>query len=403
LFGSPFKQNPGASLSDIKPPSGNTQLLPYTNGYNWGNLQSSPFYTFIPTIGYAVKPNISFTAALTGLLYCGQCDNTVPLVYNGTMATQSWNLLANPFTSYLNFKMMGKTNLNNTLYLWDNSFYSFAPLVNTAYFRTYNATSNIGVPASTKPFIAPMQGFFVKAVYANPSLTFSLAARTHSTSAYYKEASNTEILVRLKTESDFGYDELVICKNADAKPAFEGFDSEKLFNDSPLEFYSQSASGEKLTINTINNTQLVIPLGVKGVAGAKAKITAFALESGEQVYLEDRMKGKMISLSENTTYDFEFPTAFISNRFFIRFGNINAPLTNSDIRVFETDDQLSIVAQTGEELQEVEVYSITGSCVFKSKIDHSNVFVTEIQLPRAMYLIKVKSAIATQNIKINWK
>jgi hypothetical protein len=279
----------------------------------------------------------------------------------------------------------------------------YTPVTNSAYFRTYNSCNNIGVPANTTPYIAPLQGFFVKAVFTNPKLSFLPSARCHNASNYYKAASSTEILVRLKTETEFGADELVICKNPDAKQEFEQFDSEKLFSNLPVEMYSQSSTGEKLIINTINNTDIIIPLGIRGNTGNKGKITAFAMESSEQVYLEDRYKGKMIHLSENLTYNFEFQSDVIPNRFFIHFGDINKTLLNSDINVFENNNELNIVSQIGEELQHIEVYTITGACVFKSEADNSNLFTARLNLTSGVYLVRVKTSLGTQNVKINWK
>lgn len=183
--------------------------------------------------------------------YCGPCspcpcDYSYSLLYNGAGANQSWNLMANPYPSYLNWNLLKKTNLSPTLYLWGNTISIGAPVTNTAHLRTYNSANGIGAPAGTKPYIAPMQGFFVKAVYSNPKLTFPTSARTYSMSTYYKDASVTEILVRLKIETDLGYDELVICKNPEAKPDFEEFDSEKMFDGQPIEIYSQSATGKNL-------------------------------------------------------------------------------------------------------------------------------------------------------------
>jgi hypothetical protein len=259
------------------------------------------------------------------------------------------------------------------------------------------------VPAGTLSYIAPLQGFFVKAVYTSPKLAFIPSARVHKPITYYKDASNTEILVRLQTETEEGTDELVICKNENSKLDFEQFDSEKLFNDSPVEIYSQSTSGENLVINTINVTaNNIIPLGIRGNAGKKVKITAFALETAEQVYLEDRFKGKLISLTENTAYEFELPCENLIGRFFIRFSNTNASLTTTDVKVFENDNELNIIAQTGEDLQTVEVYSLTGACVFKAE-GNSNVFNTKLQLAPAVYMVRVKTSIATQNVKVSWK
>ena len=300
--------------------------------------------------------------------------------------------------------MLGKTNVSTTLYLWDNTLSpGLAPSTTATYFRTYNATNGVGVPAGTLPYIAPMQGFFVKASYTSPKLSIPPTARAHSTASFYKEDTNTEILVRLKTETETAIDELVVCKSADAKNAFEEFDSEKMLNAMPIEMYTQTPGGEKLIINTINKTNIVIPVGITIANGSKAKITAFGLESNNQVYLEDRLKGKLISLYENTAYEFDFSSEAIIGRFFIRFGDINSPLNNSDVKVFENNDQLNIIAQTGEELQQVEIYSLTGACVFSSKLKGSNVFNTSLDLSADIYLVRVKTSLTTQNVKISWK
>jgi len=404
LFGSPFKKNTGAMLANI---TGTTQMMPYTNGTGWGTTTTSPLTLFVPTVGYAIKPSATITASFTGNLYYSAipADFTTSLIYNGTSATQSWNLIANPYTSSIDFNLLGKTNLSSTLYYWDNAYKpNVTPIASASYMRTYNSCNGVGVPAGTLSYIAPLQGFFVKAVYTSPKLAFIPSARVHKPITYYKDASNTEILVRLKTETEEGTDELVICKNENSKLDFEQFDSEKLFNDSPVEIYSQSASGENLVINTINVTaNNIIPLGIRGNAGKKVKITAFALETAEQVYLEDRFKGKLINLTENTAYEFELPNENLIGRFFIRFNNTNAALTTSDVKVFENNNELNIIAQTGEDLQTVEVYSLTGACVFKAEGGNSNVFNTKLQLAPAVYMVRVKTSIATQNVKVSWK
>ena len=401
LFGSPFKQNTGSSLAGLKPVSGTVQMIPYTNGINWGTAVSSPYYYFLPTVGYAVKPTAAVNATLTGNLYYSPTDYTIPLIYNGTAATQSWNLLSNPYTSYINWNLLGKTNLNTSLYIWDNALYPlYTPVTNAAYFRTYNSCNNVGVPAGTTPYIAPLQGFFVRAVYTGPKLSFLPSARLHSTLGFYKGYTNTEILVRLKTETEMGADELVICKNPDAAIGFEQFDSEKLFGGMSIEFYSQSATGEKLVINTINSTETIIPLGINGSAGAKGKITAFAMETAEQVYLEDRLKAKFISLTENTTYDFEFSTDQLIGRFFVHFGVVNTIPMTSDVKVFVIENQLNVMAQTGEELQQIEIFASNGARVFKTEPGKTNLFTTELQLSPAIYLVRVKTNLTTQNVKI---
>ncbi len=405
LFGSPFQQSMGATLSNINTGVGTVQLKPYTNGTNWLANVTSPLYFLQPTVGYAVCPSTTVTASLSGNLFNGlaaPCDYSIPLTYNGTAATQSWNLLANPFPSYLYWNALGKTNLSTSLYYWNPAVIG-PPVTNTSYFSVYNSANGVGVPASTKPYIAPLQGFFVRAIYTNPKITLPLSARTHSTSTFYKESNNTEILVRLKTETEMGMDEMVICKNPDAKLTYEDYDSEKMFDGLPVGMFSLAASGEKLVINTINDINTIIPLTIMGNAGDKAKITAFDLESSLPVYLEDRLKGKITNLSENSSYSFEFLADEVNGRFFIRFNNSNAPLTASNFNVFETSQKLNIIAQTGEEIQEVEVFTLTGACVFKATPNSSNVFSATLNLSSAIYLVKVKTSLATKNVKVSWE
>ena len=405
LFGSPFQQSMGATLSNINTGVGTVQLKPYTNGTNWLANVTSAYYFLQPTVGYAVCPSTAVTASLSGNLFNGlaaPCDYSISLVYNGTAATQSWNLVANPYPSYLNWNSLGKTNISTTLYLWNPAVMG-PPVTNTSYFSVYNSANGVGVPSTTKQFIAPLQGFFVRAINTNPRITLPLSARTHTTGTFYKEADNTEILVRLKTETDMGMDEMVICKNPDAKLTYEDYDSEKMFDELPVGMYSQAASGEKLVINTINDTNTIIPLSLIGSTGDKAKITAFDLESSIPVYLEDRMKGKITNLSENTSYSFEFLADEVIGRFFIRFNNSNAPLTASNINVFETNQKLHIIAQTGEVIQEVEVFTLTGACVFRANPISSNVFTETLNLSSAIYLVKVKTSLSTKNVKVSWE
>ena len=405
LFGSPFQQSMGVTLSNINTGVGTVQLKPYTNGTNWLANVTSAYYFLQPTVGYAVCPSTVVTASLSGNLFNGlaaPCDYSISLVYNGTAATQSWNLVANPYPSYLNWNSLGKTNISTTLYLWNPAVMG-PPVTNTSYFSVYNSANGVGVPSTTKQFIAPLQGFFVRAIYTNPRITLPLSARTHTTGTFYKEADNTEILVRLKTETDMGMDEMVICKNPDALLTYEDYDSEKMFDGLPVGMYSQAASGEKLVINTINDTNTIIPLSIMGSTGDKATITAFDLESSIPVYLEDRLKGKITNLSENSSYNFEFPTNEVTGRFFIRFNNSNAPLTTSAINVFASNQKLNIIAQTGEEIQEVEVFTLTGACVFKATPSSINVFTETLNLSSAIYLVKVKTSLATKNVKVSWE
>jgi hypothetical protein len=107
-------------------------------------------------------------------------------------------------------------------------------------------------------------------------------------------------------------------------------------------------------------------------------------------------------LAENTEYSFIADEKSEYGRFFIRFGNTNTGLTSSDINVTQSGSELSIIAQTGECIEQIEIYTITGARVY-SAMGNSNLHTVNLNLSPAMYLIRVKTSIETQNLKFNWK
>ncbi|MFZ4399642.1 MAG: T9SS type A sorting domain-containing protein [Bacteroidales bacterium] len=112
--------------------------------------------------------------------------------------------------------------------------------------------------------------------------------------------------------------------------------------------------------------------------------------------------GKWFILRENKWSNFEMNTENFVCRFFIRFGDINTPLTSSDVKVFENDNLLNIIAQTGENIEQVEVFTVTGARVYKSDAA-SNMLTTKLDLTAGVYLVRVSTNLGTQNVKMNWK
>ncbi|MBX9837826.1 MAG: T9SS type A sorting domain-containing protein [Silvanigrellaceae bacterium] len=70
--------------------------------------------------------------------------------------------------------------------------------------------------------------------------------------------------------------------------------------------------------------------------------------------------------------------------------------------VTQSGSELSIIAQTGESIEQIEIFTITGASVY-SAIESTNVHTVNLNLSKAIYLIRVKTSIETQNLKFNWK
>jgi len=92
------------------------------------------------------------------------------------VADAGWNLIGNPTASTLNWDAVSgwtKTNLDNTIYIWD-------PNTNSGEYLTWNGTT--GTLANGR--ISPFQAFWVHTNAASPALSFTNAVKSESASDF---------------------------------------------------------------------------------------------------------------------------------------------------------------------------------------------------------------------------
>ena len=119
--------------------------------------------------GYLVAYPADLTKAFTGALNDGAISPALTYTLAGS---SGWNLVGNPYPSAIDWDMVSSmTGLDNAVYVWDNANQNYKEWV-------------AGVGDLTDGIIPAMQGFFVKANAASPTLTFQNSQRVHSGSAY---------------------------------------------------------------------------------------------------------------------------------------------------------------------------------------------------------------------------
>lgn len=105
-------------------------------------------------------------------------------IYYDSQIEAGWNLIGNPTASFINWSSSNgwvKTNLDNTIYVWDPSANN-----NQGEYRYWSADSAVSTLSS--PIIAPFQGFWVRANAVNPSLQMKRQAITSTPGNFYKSA-----------------------------------------------------------------------------------------------------------------------------------------------------------------------------------------------------------------------
>jgi hypothetical protein len=214
-------------------------------------------------------------------------------------AESNYNLIGNPFTSYLNsssFLNANTTELDSkTIWLWDESLNDYVTKIAIQDFK-----------------IAPGQGFFVKANTSpkNGNIIFDIAEQNHQTEKTFLKSQ--QIKLELKVDNGLINREALFYFLEDATLNFDnGYDGE-LFGDSTseLQLYSQLLEGDldkkyqiqSLPISIIEN--VIIPIGIDVKSGKEIMFFADLsnFQEGIFVFLEDKTTNKFQQLGSNNNY-----------------------------------------------------------------------------------------------------
>jgi alpha-tubulin suppressor-like RCC1 family protein len=354
--------------------------------------------------GYFARLGTTSTPTFTGVLNTGNIN--LSLSRSGTTdSKRGFNLVGNPYPSYLDWDAAIKTNVESTIWYRTNDGVSMV-------FDTYNAalhvgTNNNGVGIVTKD-IPPMQAFWVHVDTDGKtgSLTFDNSMRNHGTGNLLKTDALNE-LIRLKVSNGTNSDEAIVVFNADATNALDAFDSEKMSNNDALipELYT-IANSQKLVINGLESTvsNPIIPLGFKTAKAGTFTISANQIEGldGVPVVLEDKLLNISQDLTQTADYSFSSDSVNDANRFVIHLKSNNettaSKIEQRGISIYAKGNSAIINTSFDNTVGTVEVFNLIGQKVANGILSGTQTTVALPNTARA-YFVKVK----TDNIVVTKK
>ncbi|MBO3097275.1 discoidin domain-containing protein [Gelidibacter pelagius] len=300
-----------------------------------------------------IASGMGFRAATTtgsNLTFTGSvAKSNVQVAMSDALPGRAWNLIGNPYPSYLHFRTFFNSNMDEfesgKAY---QAIYGYNGGASNQWEVWNLATSNEG------DLIAPGQGFFVKAKAGAGNITFTPAMRRTGTSDDFiagRPASASKALSKLKLSNasntastsiyfiegttkglDRGYDAAAYSAT---KVDFSMF-TNLLEDNTGLDIAVQS-----LPYNDFNN--VTVPLGIKAKAGAELTISideVSTLPSNINVYLEDTQYNTLTLLNDET---FTFaPTTNLNgaDRFNIHYSAKTLSVTdiqsNDNLRIYTT-------------------------------------------------------------------
>ncbi len=310
-----------------------------TSGWNipTGNL--------VPLSGYIFN-NSETTINFTGQLNFSGGDYNVTINYtehvgnaaNGEPYTSfdAWNLVGNPYTSELDWDAITKTNVDATIYYYDDLAHNYAYYID-----------GVGSVNGGSRYIPAMQGFFVKASStAGGTLTIPLSARVNAGQDFFKKSSKNLVNNVLKLAvSDKQYtDETLITLQDNASLLFDNeMDAYKRFSwDSEIpQVYALNA--EKKLSYAINSLPLsvnqhIIPIGFRfaSTGNYTVNVTEFSF-ADYHVFIEDTYTNDWFNLRDVKEISIAYDENSKTDRYQLNITKNTAPIVNIDISDQETE------------------------------------------------------------------
>lgn len=290
-----------------------------------------------------------------------------------------FNLVGNPYPSYIDWEAEGWTRDNlqlQTIWIYDDD-------VNNYITYTLGGVATNG----GSQYIAPCQGFFVKAASAG-NFIMTNDIRTKSKSSFRKDDNENIFKVRVNGAS--GQDEIAVVKGD---------------NDDVIKMFSMNDDAPSLYINKGVGDYSVVYIDEENTLslnfeGGFAKYTISLSECGnafDEIILEDRLTGEKVNLMTES-YSFIYNDNDRKDRFVLTFANSQQP-TDNDYFAYINNGDIIINDINGN--AQIEIYDLMGRRVYENADAVSNV--STYGYSSGVYIIRKidDKGIKTQKILLN--
>jgi len=365
--------------------------------------------TLVQGKGYIAQPGIATTIGFSGTLNDGNID--IDLTRSGATYT-GFNLVGNPYPSYLKFSDVSVSNSNIQTTMW----YRTKNISNTYMFATYNASGDILIAPNANTmvtgYIPPMQAFWVKATFAS-TLTFTNDMRYHidvSGNVIKVKAAQANPILRLQVSNGVNSDEAVVYFNPNAINTIDKYDSEKMSNNNSSipEIYTTPVVGTaNLAINGMNSVNAVNELPLGFTTGETNNFTIKASEisnfdADTQIILKDNLLGTETDLTAGNSYSFASDATSTADRFTVVFKtsgvatDVNKTICNNNF-VF-ANGNLQIGVYSKKAIGNVSVFNAVGQKVADRALNATSSY---INVPEAgMYMVSISNNGVTNARKV---
>ena len=363
--------------------------------------------------GYRTASSDDGTFTFTGAVTTGSLS--VPIVKTGTEYAK-WNLVGNPYTSYIKLEDFLLANLNeldpNTVAVYG---YDADPTNNGSLWTIWNMAYSDNNPNS---IIAPGQGFFVSSKDGGSNVSFTPSMRTTGSEDDFIEGRNaannlSHFEIKMTSTNSISGTDIYFKDNATLGLDI-GYDAE-LFEEEPSTYsiYSELTEGnqdlnmaiQSIGFDNVNGTTL-IPLGINLSEGRQVVIGMETDELNYNVYFEDTLTNTTILLN-TSNYNLTAETDLLgTGRFYLRFESETLSVVDSNlsnIQIYNNSGLKQIIVN-GQLMEDTSfvLYDIQGREIIRTDLDLSNT-INEIDASnysKGVYLVQLTNKSNTISKKL---
>ena len=413
LVGSPVV---GASLtsSNFSQNGSNYAIQPYDNSDNTWTATSSASVSTSLGAGYAMAKATAGTEAFTGTVE--NLDKDVNITNNSSGSGTQWNLVANPYPSYLalnsaaaaassattNFitqnavtaDVLGSGTNEDALWYWKGFEYG-----------QYNNSSSA-------VYIAPGQGFFIASKTGGGTLKFLESMQTTTGSDDFisgdiLEDNRGELFINLNQNNFIRETEIYFIEGTTdgSDPTYDA----RTFpmNDNTISIFTrlvEADEGVDLSIQALAYSEMwdkVIPIGVNALGGEEMTISIShrTTPADLNIYLEDIEEGTITNLLDGDYILTPTSDQVGVGRFFIHMSAdtmSNEEVSTSMLNAYKEIDANYITIEglaTQSNETRVSLYNILGREVLSTTLNNNmgTQTISTIEISAGIYVIKLES------------
>ena len=369
----------------------------YDNNANprWSYYQNGANDTgnFIAGKGYSIRTSANAFLNFTGKLNTSNISN-----YAITENLDGWNLVGNPYPAFINANTNADENENfltrnaaqldpafANIYLWNPTTTSYEPVGN-------------GLGAK---YIAPGQGFFVKARNGGGTIDIQKTMLSHQTGNLFLKGNQTQKIV-LQIDDKTNISETTIAfKQGMTKGLDVTYDAAVFSGASKdLSIYSHLLEDNNNVpfaiqfLPALEDNDFIIPLGIKQKEASEITLSLkeITINSNQKIYLEDKVENTFTEISNNSDYKFSHQKeASKTGRFYLHFQQKSLHIDTVDtssIKIYK--DNNNVIQVKGISKGLLNMYSTTGQQILNNIEINSNSATIQIpKVSRGVYLLKI--------------